>query len=398
MATCNVEMLRRKIIRLEESRRGGHEKAVSTRCGPLDELLPEGGVRRGALAEWLAAGEGSGSGTLALLCAREACRDGGTLVVLDDRREFYPPAAVRLGIALEQLVVVRANNPADNLWALDQALRCPAVAAVLAWPEKLDGRVFRRLQLAAEEGGGLGLLVRPEAARCDPSWADLRMFVEPLPSTDFCGAGVSPRRTVAGETPAPQRGGCGSICCVAAVEPRDAAWTWKSMMKRMLCIWLPHWPRQREALARSSRDSMPPLDARPAVEGNRGRHCFGEAVAHDANQSLARLADREALAALAAYCHRFSPAVGVEVSADAGESVVGHYRPGPSFWRRSGVGPADRPRLCPTRARHSRGDCRHHRRGVGRRTCLWCRRLACPEQLQARRLHHKRYLWRAASP
>jgi protein ImuA len=192
MATCDLEMLRRKIIRLEESRRGGRHPAVSTGCGPLDEMLPEGGVRRGALVEWLAAGEGSGSGTLALLCAREACRDGGTLVVLDDRREFYPPAAVRLGIDLEQLVVVQANSPADNLWALDQALRCRAVAAVLAWPEKLDGRVFRRLQLAAEEGGGLGLLVRPEAARCDPSWADLRVFVEPLPSTNFCGAGVSP--------------------------------------------------------------------------------------------------------------------------------------------------------------------------------------------------------------
>jgi protein ImuA len=192
MAPCDLETLRREIIRLEESRHCGSQPVVSTGCGPLDELLPGGGVCRGTLAEWLAAGEGTGSGTLALLCAREACRDGGTLIVLDDRREFYPPSAVRLGIDLEQLIVVRANDAADNLWALDQSLRCRAVAAVLAWPEKLDGRVFRRLQLAAEEGGGLGLLIRPDAARGDPSWANVRVFVEPLPPTNFCGAGVSP--------------------------------------------------------------------------------------------------------------------------------------------------------------------------------------------------------------
>ena len=122
MPPWDLEMLRRKIIRLEEARRRGSEGTVSSGCGPLDELLPEGGLRRGTLAEWLAAGEGTGSGTLALLAAREACRDGGTLVVLDGRGEFYPPAAVRLGIALEQLMVVHAGDAADNLWALDQAL------------------------------------------------------------------------------------------------------------------------------------------------------------------------------------------------------------------------------------------------------------------------------------
>jgi hypothetical protein len=79
---------------------------------------------------------------------------------------------------------------ADNLWALDQALRCPGVAAALAWPEKLDGRTFRRLQLAAEQGGGLGLLVRPERVRHEPSWAEVRLVVEPLPAV----APHAPRR------------------------------------------------------------------------------------------------------------------------------------------------------------------------------------------------------------
>jgi protein ImuA len=84
-------------------------------------------------------------------------------------------------------MVVHTAGAADDAWALDQALRCPGVAAVLAWPEKLDGRTFRRLQLAVEEGGCLGLLIRPESARHEPSWAEVRLWVEPLPSESPAG-------------------------------------------------------------------------------------------------------------------------------------------------------------------------------------------------------------------
>ena len=115
--------------------------------------------------------------------------------MLDRTGEFYPLAAVAQGIEPARLIVVHPGNKADHTWALDQALRCPAVAAVIAWPEsldgKLDGRTFRRLQLAAEQGGGLGLLIRPESVRSQPSWADVRLLVEPLPSPSPYGR---PRR------------------------------------------------------------------------------------------------------------------------------------------------------------------------------------------------------------
>jgi protein ImuA len=177
-----IEALREQIARLEGQRRPPDSPPVSSGCEALDRLLPGRGFRRGTLVEWLEVGEAGAVQTLALIAARQACQDDGVLVVLDPSREFYPPAAARLGIALERLIVVQAASMADNLWALDQALRCPAVAAALAWPATLDGRTFRRLQLAAEQGGSLGLLIRPEAVRREPSWAVARLLVEPLPS------------------------------------------------------------------------------------------------------------------------------------------------------------------------------------------------------------------------
>jgi hypothetical protein len=189
-----VRTLKQQIALLEQARLPAQKGPISSGCQDLDRLLPDRGFHRGTLVEWLAAESGgSGAETLALAAARSSCQERGVLVVLDSARELYPPAIARLGIDLEQLIVVQPMSLADSLWALDQSLRCLAVAAVLAWPARLDGHTFRRLQLAAEEGGGLGLFVRPRAAEHEPSWADVRLLVEPLPGEGSAGRRLTVR-------------------------------------------------------------------------------------------------------------------------------------------------------------------------------------------------------------
>jgi len=115
-----------------------------------------------------------------LVAARQACQgtqEDRALVVLDRRRLFYPPAAAALGFDVNRIMVVRPGDAREELWALDQALRCPAVGAVWGAIEALDDLAGRRLQLAAEAGGSLGLLIRPAAARREPSWAAVQLAV-----------------------------------------------------------------------------------------------------------------------------------------------------------------------------------------------------------------------------
>lgn len=172
--------LAERVSRLEGWRPPQCDERVSSGCRELDALLPDAGLRRGTLVEWLAARPGSGAGTLALIAAREASRAGGAVVVVDRHRSFYPPAAIRWGLELEKLLLALPRSAAEEQWALDQVLRSQGVAAVLAWPERLDDREFRRLQLAAQGSGTLGLLIRPPQARAEPSWAALRLLVEPV--------------------------------------------------------------------------------------------------------------------------------------------------------------------------------------------------------------------------
>ena len=113
------------------------------------------------LSEWLAAEAGSGAATLALQYARQAVQAGGTLVIVDRQRRVYPPALAAWGVDLARVVLVYPENPADEIWTWDQALRCPAVAAVWGWVERLDDRRFPRL--AAGRGSRRG------AGPADPS-------------------------------------------------------------------------------------------------------------------------------------------------------------------------------------------------------------------------------------
>jgi protein ImuA len=177
-----VRSLRQQLRALEADRRPASDVSISSGCAGLDELLPGKSFRPGQLVEWVADGLGSGAGTLALVVARQACCvTGGALVVADRAGNFYPPAALAWGIDGRRLIVVRASREKDELWALDQCLRCVGVAAVWAGVERLQECWFRRLQLAAESGGVLGLWVRPLSVRGQPSWSDVQLLVQPRP-------------------------------------------------------------------------------------------------------------------------------------------------------------------------------------------------------------------------
>jgi protein ImuA len=178
-----IEDLRERINRIERSgARFVETRGISTGFADLDELFAEGGLRRGTLIEWLGDSEGSGAASLALSVAAHLLRQEGILVVVDGRREFYPPGAVALGIPLERTVLVQPESANAALWVWEQSLRCPGVLLTLGWIDALNDRLFRRFQLGAETGGGWGFLLRPPNCRATPSWAAARICVKSVPA------------------------------------------------------------------------------------------------------------------------------------------------------------------------------------------------------------------------
>jgi protein ImuA len=169
-------------IRAIEAERPHFQTTLSLGLPPLEEMFPERRLPAGSLMELLTAAPGGGAWTLALLMAKHACGTHRTLVVADVERHFYPPGAAALGVDLARTIVVRPRTRQKALLAVTQALRCPAIGAVIARFEQLPAVDFRRLQLAAETGGGAGFLLRPLTALRTSSFAAVRLVIAPVVS------------------------------------------------------------------------------------------------------------------------------------------------------------------------------------------------------------------------
>jgi protein ImuA len=138
----------------------------------LDAALG-GGLPRGCLQEVIPAdGGAAAAGFAAFLLARlvgQAEESGrGVLWASLGEGDLYPPGLARFGLDPAAMILLSAPSPAELLWAMEEALRSPALAGVVGEVDRLDLTAGRRLQLAAAAGGGVGLLLlradRPPAA------------------------------------------------------------------------------------------------------------------------------------------------------------------------------------------------------------------------------------------
>jgi protein ImuA len=159
----------------------------------LDAELPGGGWPVGVLCEILQAHSAQSEWRL-LLPALVAAQEGdkrmvgpgqrglpsdtaATVVLIGPPHVPFGPALAAQGLAVQRLVWVKAQTPAERLWAAEQALRCEAVAAVLAWLPQVQSASLRRLHLAAQEHNKLLFVMRPAQAQRESSPAPLRLIL-----------------------------------------------------------------------------------------------------------------------------------------------------------------------------------------------------------------------------
>ena len=177
--------LRARVARLEGIGQAQHGADAIPVCEGL--LLPDGGLARAAMHEVLTTSPGSGTAFCAVLLART----GGTVFWIAAGRDgplAWPEGLAQFGLAPATLIIVRAERWPDALWAMEEVLRCPAVTGALLAVDpglasgdgRLDLTATRRLQLAAETGRALGLLLRPDIAKAQHTAATTRWRVGPL--------------------------------------------------------------------------------------------------------------------------------------------------------------------------------------------------------------------------
>ena len=207
--------LRERVRRIERPAATAHG-VLPFGIAAIDRALPGGGLARGALHEILGAGGDEEDGALAAAFAAgilgrlgagphppaarvppspvdtgEGWGGGGHGKVLWclPRSDLYGPGLAAHGLDPERLVLVQAPRDAEILWAMEEGLRVPGIAAVVGEIGALAAVASRRLQLAAERSGVTALLLRRwrdggQAARerALPNAATTRWRIAALPS------------------------------------------------------------------------------------------------------------------------------------------------------------------------------------------------------------------------
>jgi len=153
------------------------ERLEPTGWRVLDECI--GGWPKGGICELLSPGHQGLSLILPLLA--HLSQGERWLAWVGPPYLPFAPALVAAGVNLERILLVQEKDATQCLWASEQLLRSPSCALVLAWPQQLQPTQLRRLQLAAEQGGGMGMLFRSLRATSQSSHAALRLRITPSP-------------------------------------------------------------------------------------------------------------------------------------------------------------------------------------------------------------------------
>ncbi|MGH6839830.1 MAG: ImuA family protein [Methylocella sp.] len=195
-----VEELRARIQRLEGAaarRRIVLPFGIKT----IDRHLPGGGLALGALHEVAGGGHGATDGAAAaLFAAGIAARARGKVLWCTTRPDLFAPALAQAGLVPNRVIYVEAGDETSVLICFEEGLRHGGLGAAVAEVARLSMTASRRLQLAAESSGAIGIAIRrwrrhTEAADFgQPTASVTRWRVSALPATQLPVQGVGRAR------------------------------------------------------------------------------------------------------------------------------------------------------------------------------------------------------------
>lgn len=155
-----IAELRQRIARLDGGQ-GRARRVLPFGIAEIDRRLPGGGLALGCLHEVAGGGNGVVDGAAgALFTAGIAARTKGKVLWCVSRRDLFAPALAQAGLHPDRLIQVEAGDEQALLACFEEGLRHGGLGCVVAEAAKLSMTASRRLQLAAEGTGTIGIAIR----------------------------------------------------------------------------------------------------------------------------------------------------------------------------------------------------------------------------------------------
>jgi protein ImuA len=167
-----ITRLQKEILSLQGLKHAAGNEAVDTGLGYINHAFPGKTFPLGAIHELVTEDTGATSGFLAGILSTLMMNNGVT-VWISASRTLFPPALSSFGISPEKIIFIDLEKEKDLLWAMEEALKCNGIAAVVGELKELGFTASRRLQLAVEQSRVTGFVLRANAnntTACVTKW------------------------------------------------------------------------------------------------------------------------------------------------------------------------------------------------------------------------------------
>src|ERR1700689_5379089 len=182
-----IEALRLRIRAIEAGTQMPHG-VLPFGLRELDARLPQGGLALGALHEIAAGGGAVDGAAAALFAAGIVARRQGPVLWCVTRPDLFAPALDQVGLEPDRVIYVEAGDEKTVLACFEEGLHHGGLCAVVGEVARLSMTASRRLQLAAEASGTIGIAVRrwrraeEASGLAEPTAATTRWRISALPS------------------------------------------------------------------------------------------------------------------------------------------------------------------------------------------------------------------------
>jgi protein ImuA len=152
--------------------------------GPQKIAFPNGLLSFGAVHEFVCNGAAEAAATSGFIAAVMATlmKNGGVIIWISAQRNLFPPGLVNFGVPPENIIFLDLQKTKDLLWALEETLKCSSVAVVVGEIPELSFTSSRRLQLAVEQSGAMGFILRNNPRNLTTTGCVTRWKISSLPS------------------------------------------------------------------------------------------------------------------------------------------------------------------------------------------------------------------------
>ncbi len=171
-----IARLQKEILPLQGYKPAAGNRVFDAGLGPIVRAFPNGSFPLGAVHEFFCSNVEDRSATAGFVSGIISALLGktGALLWISPSKPIFPPALHTFGIQPDKVIFVEIPNEKERTWALEEALKCDGLSAVVGELQEITFTASRRLQLAVEQSNVTCFLIRKNpknlATACVSRW------------------------------------------------------------------------------------------------------------------------------------------------------------------------------------------------------------------------------------